>query len=149
MKRVDTTFRPRRARVVSILSAVAVVVFFTVLAITMDRGGATGWTDWDSRFMIMFGVIVALCVLRFGLVRAVPAEDGLHVHNLVRSRTVPWEEIVSVQFGRGASWLMLDLADTEQLAVMAIQGADGSFAQREAQRLANLVQRHTRSSRDD
>ena len=38
--------------------------------------------------------------------------------------------------------LILDLADTEQLAVMAVQRADGAFARQEAERLAALVQAH-------
>ncbi|TWP34824.1 PH domain-containing protein [Leekyejoonella antrihumi] len=142
-------FRPRRALVVSVFVALVVVVALTVAALRIQHGGITGWTNADTAMMIAFAVVVALCVLRFGLVRAVPTPDGLKVHNLVRSQLVPWADIVSVQFGGGAPWLMLDLADTEQLAVMAVQRADGKFGEDEAMRLAILVQQHSRTGRDD
>lgn len=143
------TFRPRRARLVAVVTAVAVVVFFTILALNIQHGGASGWSNVDSGLMIAFGVVVGLVVLRFGLVRAIPTDEALIVHNLVRTRTLPWEEIVSVQFGGGAPWLVLDLADTEQLTVMAVQRADGAFAEREAMRLAVLVEQHSTPERDD
>ncbi len=142
-------FRPRRALVVAVVTAVAVVVFFTILALNIQHGGASGWSNVDSGLMIAFGVIVGLVVLRFGLVRAVPTDDALIVHNLVHTRRVPWEAIVSVQFGGGAPWLVLDLSDTEQLTVMAVQRADGAFAEREAMRLAVLVEERSAPERDD
>ncbi len=142
-------FRPRRARFVAVVTALVVIVFFTVLALRIERGGVTGWNELDSGLMIAFGVVVGLCVLRFAFVRAVPTAQGLTVHNLVRRRFVPWEEIVSVQFGGGAPWLILDLADTRQLAVMGVQHADGAYAEREAVRLATLVEEHTAFERDD
>jgi len=143
------TFRPRRALVVSVAVAVAVVVCLTIFALRIQHGGITGWDNRDTAGMIVFAVLVGLCVLRFGLVRAVPTPDALIVHNLVRSRTVPWPEIVSVQFGGGAPWLILDLADTEQLTVMAIQRADGKRAEEDAMRLAVLVEKHSEIGRDD
>lgn len=149
MSEDERVFRPRRARIVSVVMALVVIVFFTVLALRIQHGGVSGWNDLDSAMMIAFGVVVGLCVLRFAFVRAVPTAEGLVVHNLVRKRTVPWADVVSVQFGGGAPWLLLDLADTHQLAVMAVQRADGEFAEREAVRLATLVEDHTVIERDD
>nr|WP_246242917.1 PH domain-containing protein [Flexivirga aerilata] len=92
---------------------------------------------------------MALFLLRYALVHAKPTETGLHVQNLIASRDIPWAEIVNVQFGGGPPWLILELADTETLSVMAVQRSDGDFAMAEAQRLAALVDAHNRTSRDD
>lgn len=134
------TFRPRRSRIVSVVMAIAVVVVFTIVAFTIPRGGVTGWNTPDSAAMIVFGVAVAAFLLRYALVRATPSPQGLHIQNLIVSRDVEWAEIVNVQFGGGTPWLVLELSDTETMAVMAVQRSDGAFATAEARRLAALVE---------
>ena len=47
-----------------------------------------------------------------------------------------------MQFGGGAPWVTLDLDDTDTVAVMAIQKADGTISRAEAGRLSALVQVH-------
>lgn len=138
------TFRPRRSRVVSIGVAVALVLVFVIVAVRIPHGGVTGWNTPDSVAMISFGVAVAAFLLRYALVRATPTRQGLHVRNLVVSRDIEWAEIVNVQFGGGAPWLVLELSDTETIAVMAVQRSDGDFATAEAQRLATLVEANNR-----
>jgi hypothetical protein len=71
------------------------------------------------------------------------------VVNLFHSRHLDWAEVVAVRFGGGAPWVMLDLDDGDELAVMGIQRADGAFTQAEARRLATLVALHSRTERDD
>lgn len=143
------TFRPRRSRIVSISMAIAVVVVFAIVAFTIPQGGVTGWNTPDSVAMIVFGVAVAGFLLRYALVRATPSPAGLHVQNLIVSRDIEWAEIVNVQFGGGAPWLVLELSDTETLAVMAVQRSDGEFATAEARRLAALVEANNRRGTTD
>lgn len=143
------TFRPRRSRIVSIGTAIAVVVVFAITSFTIPHGGVTGWTTVDSIAMFVFGLAVAAFLLRYALVRAKPTPDGLHVQNLIMSRDIAWAQIVNVQFGGGAPWLVLELDDTETLAVMAVQRSDGAFATAEAQRLAALVEANNRRARND
>ena len=57
-------------------------------------------------------------------------------------RDVGWDEVVEVRFPDGAPWVTLELDDTDELAVMAIQRADGQAGRDEAHRLARLVDRH-------
>jgi Bacterial PH domain len=47
---------------------------------------------------------------------------------------------MSIQFSGGDPWVTLDLDDTDTVAVMAIQKADGEWGRREASRLAALIQ---------
>jgi hypothetical protein len=90
------------------------------------------------------GLAVAAGLWRFASIRAVPSHAGLQIRNLVTTRTLVWAQIMSMQFGGGAPWVTLDLDDTDTVAVMAIQKADGAFGQAEAARLAALVQVHSR-----
>ncbi|NHN54989.1 PH domain-containing protein [Calidifontibacter sp. DB0510] len=138
-------FRPRRGRYVAWGAAVLIVICFTVLGFVMprDKGGVA-----NQLAFVIFGLLIAAVLSRFARVRAVPSERGLVVHNLLVTRELEWAEILDVQFGGGPPWLLLDLADTEQLAVMGVQRADGEYAVREAQRLAALVEAHSSSDRD-
>ena len=135
-----TPFRPRSGRWVPLVAGLASIAVFGFVAINLPRGGVTGWTVLDALMMFLLGVGMAAFLWRYTAIKAVPTDKGLTVRNLFLTREVAWEEILGVQFGGGSPWLILDLADTEQLAVMAVQRADGEFAQAEAQRMAALVE---------
>lgn len=125
------------------LCAAACVVAFSVLALTTPGTGEVGWSVPDRVMTIFFGCVLAAALLRFAGLRAVPTPQGLRVKNLVRTTDLEWASIVNVGFSGGAPWVVLELSDTEQVAVMAIQSADGAFAAREASRLAALVAHHS------
>ena len=55
-------------------------------------------------------------------------------------------EVEAVRFHGGAAWPVLALRDGDEVAVMAVQKADGGSASGEAQRLAQLVARHGRGA---
>ena len=61
------------------------------------------------------------------------------MRNLFTTRTVGVARVVDVRFAGGDPWVTLELDDTDTLAVMAIQKADGAFGRAEASRLAALV----------
>ena len=44
------------------------------------------------------------------------------------TRRVTWDEVVEVRFPDGAPWVTLELDDGDELAVMAVQRADGDRA---------------------
>ena len=50
------------------------------------------------------------------------------MRNLFTTRTLSWREVVDVRFAGGDPWVTLALSDTDTLAVMAIQKADGDSA---------------------
>jgi hypothetical protein len=134
-------FRPRRGRAVSTGFAVASVVLFGVIALVLpgpEQGGP--WRPGDRIFFLGVGVMIAALLWRYATIRAVPTRDGLTVRNLFMTRTVPWRSIVDLRFAGGDPWVSVELEDTDTLAVMAIQKADGAFARAEASRLAALIQ---------
>lgn len=96
-------------------------------------------------------VLLAGCVFlwRQATVRARVDERGITVRNLLRVRTVEWPQIVSVQFGSGDPWVVLELSDGTTWPVMAVQRADCAYATRQAQRLAALVVRHGEGHEQD
>ncbi len=130
-------FRPRRGKAVPLAMAAAALIVCAVVAVGM--GSAGGWRLGDQLALVGFGVALAAFLLRYASIRAVPDGDGLTVRNLVVTRRVEWNEIVEVRFPEGAPWASMELDDTDELAVMAIQRADGDRARSEARRLAGLV----------
>jgi hypothetical protein len=142
-------FRPRAARWVSAVVAVIYVVVLLAMAFVVPTY-ATVTVAWLDR--LGFALVAAggaWLLLRHAGVRADPSPEGLTVRNLATTRTVTWPEVVSVRFGHGHPWVQLDLADGETLAVMGVQRSDGAYAVAEARRLATLVARHSRTTRDD
>ena len=133
-------FAPRRARVVSLVLAIGVLVLCAWLAFFVV--GRVEW--WDRAGFLAVGAAIAVFLQRQASVRADPSPRALRVRNLGAARTVPWEEIDQVRWGGGLPWVQLDLADGETLGVMAVQRADGAFADAEAARLATLAAAHGR-----
>ena len=136
----DAPFRPRRGRVLPLVMAGIAVVVCTVVAIGMGASGA--WRVGDQLALVGLGLALAAFLGRYASIRAVPDEAGLTVRNLMLTRTVTWDEVIEVRFPDGAPWVSMELDDGDELAVMAIQRADGHTARDEALRLARIVDRH-------
>ena len=140
-------FRPRQGRRVAAAMSVLSVVIFTGGALSMPSVGPRlgGWSVSDRLLLTCLGLLLAASLWRFASIRAVPSTRGLEIRNLITTRTLEWAQIVRVQFGAGAPWVSVDLDDTDTVAVMAIQRADGAFGVAEAARLSALVQVHSKS----
>jgi len=136
----DAPFRPRRGRVLPLVMAAAAVTICVVVAVGMGVG--TTWQLGDQLALVGLGLALAAFLARYASIRAVPDETGLAVRNLMLSRRVTWDEVLEVRFPEGAPWVTLELDDTDELAVMAIQRADGGLGRAEARRLAGIVARH-------
>jgi hypothetical protein len=136
----EAPFRPRRGRILPLVMAGIAVAVCTVVAIGM--GAAGEWQVGDQLALVGLGLGLAAFLGRYASIKAVPDGVGLTVRNLMLTRTVSWDEILEVRFPDGAPWVTLELDDTDELAVMAIQRADGQRARDEALRLARIVERH-------
>lgn len=142
------TFRPRKGRIVPYALAAAVVVVSGFLALALP--GGTGWFGPADRLGVLgIGVVIAAGISVFARPRAVADERGVTVVNLIQSRRLDWAEIIEVNLNRGDPWVLLDLADGDTLAVMAIQANDGERAREAARRLRDLVATHSITDRDD
>lgn len=139
-------FRPRRGAVVARVAALSLLAAFGALAVLIPSGGPSGWDTVDRVLLVALGAAIAAFLWRYARLRAVPTPAGLRVVNLLRSRDLEWAEILRVGFSGGAPWVVLELTDTDEVPVMAIQRADGAFARAEAARLSALVEHHARAS---
>ena len=135
----EAPFRPRRGRVLPLVMATVAVVVCTIVAIGMGAGGV--WQVGDQLALVGLGLGLAAFLGRYASIKAVPDDAGLTVRNLMLTRTVTWDEIIEVRFPDGAPWVTVELDDGDELAVMAIQRADGQAARDEALRLARMVER--------
>jgi hypothetical protein len=137
-------FRPRQGRRVAATMAVLSMVIFTGGALSLPVDPLLGGSGvLDRLLLVCCGVALAASLWRLASIRAVPSRRGLVISNLLTTRTLEWAQIIRVQFGGGAPWVSLDLDDTDTVAVMAIQKADGAFGRGEAARLSALVQVHS------
>lgn len=134
-------FRPRRGRLVSSAFAVAAVALFALIAVLLPGEAEGGpWRLGDRVFFVGVGLAIAALLWRYATISATPSRAALTVRNLFTTRMVPWSAVVDLRFGGGDPWVTIELDDTDTVAVMAIQKADGAFARAEASRLAALVQ---------
>jgi len=126
--------------------AVLSLLIFAGGAISLPRADPLfgGWGVLDRLLLVSCGAAVSALLWRYASIRAVPSPQGLVIRNLVTTRKLEWAQIVRVLFGGGAPWVSVDLDDTDTVAVMAIQKADGAYGRAQAARLSALVQVHTR-----
>jgi hypothetical protein len=122
----------------TVMAAVSLALF-VVLAVLVSGVDEGGWVVADRVMMAVIGVALALVLWRWAAIKAVPDDTGVTVQNLIGQRHIRWDEIRDVTFDDGDPWVSIHLADTETVAVMAIQRADGPTSRVEAQRLADLV----------
>jgi len=127
------------------------LLLFGLIAVFIPEQVDGRWGLADRLMLFGLGVAIAVLAWRYASIAAVPSRERLVVRNLVVTRTLEWPEVIGVQFGGGAPWVTLDLDDGDTVAVMAIQKADGELANREASRLAALVQAFSEAhgTRDD
>jgi hypothetical protein len=136
--------RPVRLRRVAVGAAVVVVVLFGVIAALLGRTSSEGvvFGPGDQVAMVLLGLLAAAGVLLLARPSVVADLDGLRVRNILGTKEVPWEVVRAVSFPDGSPWAILDLADDDQIAVLAVQAADGPRAVAAVRALRTLHARH-------
>jgi hypothetical protein len=117
---------PRKLSQVCWVLAPIIVLAFVALSF-----GLTGRTEGGGMFstadqfaMVGLGILLALGVLWFTWPRVYADAKGVRIRNMLGSYTLPWQVVTAVRFDEGSPWAALDLADDDQVAVMAIQRQD-------------------------
>lgn len=143
------TFRPYFVRLVAVVVAVSLVVAAAVLWFAIpaeERARLSGAQSW-TLLAVLVGLLGA--VYGLGRTRLVADADGLTIVNVFRRHRLAWAQVLAVNLRRGDPWVYLDIDDGTTVAVMAIQSADGARGRRALTELRVLVERHTRTERDD
>ena len=137
--------RPQRLRVVCWVTAAALVVLFAGLA-TALRGGTGGggvFTPADQAAMVGLGLVAAAGVLLFTRPYVRADEQRVRVRNVIGGYDLPWEVVTAVRFDDSSPWAVLELADDDQVAVMAVQAVDKAYAVQAVRGLRALLAAHS------
>jgi Bacterial PH domain len=137
-------FRPRRARIIVYVMAVAMLATLVWIAFALPSGGEHHWGNDSRAALILTGVAIGFLLHRLAAIRVVTDDDGVTVVNVVRRRRLEWAQIVGVRFSRDDAWLVLDLDDGEVMQAMGIAHSEGAAAQKAAREFAQLVNVHSR-----
>jgi Bacterial PH domain len=135
---------PVRLRRVAALIAVLVTATFVVIAVLLGNTSSEGvsFGIGDQVAMVLLGLFVAGGVLLIARPSLAADERGLHVRNILVSHDVPWEVVRAGAFRDGSPWATLDLADDDQLALLAVQASDGERSVAVVRALRALQARH-------
>jgi Bacterial PH domain len=123
--------RGQKAQRVAYISAAAIVLVFTGVAMTLrgkTESGKSFFHPEDQIAMIILGFLAAIAVLWFTRPRVIADASGLRVRNLLGWIEVPWEIVTAVRFDRGSPWVAIDLRDDDVISVMAVQATDKEYA---------------------
>ena len=136
--------RPVRLGRVAVAIAAVVVVLFTVIAVLLGNTASEGveFGLGDQIAMVVLGLLVAAGVLLIARPAVAADLDGLRVRNIWTTKDVPWDVVEMVSFPDGSPWAMLELADDERLALLAVQASDGPRAVAAVRGLRALQARH-------
>ncbi|MFI9816728.1 PH domain-containing protein [Saccharothrix variisporea] len=138
-------FRPRKIRTVAVVSAVFLVVVFTIVGLLLgDTPTGVIFRTSDQVAMIILGVLLACGVLLLTRPRVRADESGVEVRNVVTAHRFEWSEVLHVSFPDGASWARLELPDDEYVSIMAVQAVDREHAVAAVRALRELHKAATR-----
>jgi hypothetical protein len=135
---------PRRLRVVTALAAAGLVAVMTVVAVLLKQSttGVVSFHTSDQVAMVGLGLALGAGVLLVGRSRVDADADGLHVRNVVVNHDVPWAVVRAIRFNEHSPWASLLLTNDDELALSAVQAADGERALAAVRGLRALLADH-------
>lgn len=132
---------PHRMRLVCAVTAGVVLLVMIVVAVLLKHSstGVVSFHTSDQIAMVVLGVILAAGILALGRPRVDADLSGIRVRNILASHRLPWDMVRAVRFERSSAWATLLLSNGDELAVLALQAADGERAVRAVDGLRALV----------
>ncbi len=143
------SYRPLGIRVVLAILTAGMLAVAAVVWVSFPPDIRSAFTGPQLLTLVALLGLALAGVYGLGRCRVRATEAGVDVVNVFRRRHLDWAEILRVTQRPGDPWAVLDLADGTTSVAMAIQSADGVRARRALERLAGLVEYHTRTPRDD
>ncbi len=114
-------YRPKRVRVVCAVAALAVVLMFTVIGVSLTGAGFRASDQWA---MIILGVLFGLGIMTIARPTVQADAESIKVKNIIGGYDLPWHVVRKIRFDRGQPWVYLDLEDDDTVAVIAVQAVD-------------------------
>lgn len=119
-------YRPRKSRIGAWIGASVCLGGFTALSFTLGAttagGGTVTWADQVG--MIGLGVIGAGIILSFLRLGVRADAKGIEVVNVASKRYFPWQVVTAINFTDKMTWATVELADDDEMSIMAIQVSD-------------------------
>lgn len=137
------SFRPIGARIIAYVAIGCFCLMFGVIAVALPAEVRDGISLAQRVTLLMFFAAVFAVLHGIGRTRMRTDDAGLHILNGYRHHDLEWAEVISIEFGRGAPWAVIDTADGGVVQLMAIQSADGSRARAALQRVRVELAAHS------
>lgn len=136
--------RPRRVRWVCAITATAIFVVFAAVstALTGKTEGGGVFHRGDQVAMVVLGALIAAGIMAFARPRVRADEWGIRIRNVIGGYELPWEVVRAVRFSRHSPWASLELADDDEVTIMAIQAVDKEYALDAVRALRRLLAEH-------
>jgi hypothetical protein len=131
---------PRRLRLICACTSIAIVAVMTVVAILLKSSttGVVAFRTADQIAMVILGLALGAAVLWVSRPRMDADTAGIRVRNIVGTYELPWSVVQAVRFDQHSPWATLRLTDGEEVAVLAVQAADGERTVQAVQALRRL-----------
>lgn len=135
-------YRPRKSRIGAWIGAVIAFGGFTALSFTLGtttvEGGTVTWADQAA--MVGLGAIGAGIALSFLRLRVRADEKGIEVTNVAQKRYFPWQVVTAINFTDKMTWATVELADDDEMSIMAVQVSDKERAVAAIKQLRALLE---------
>ncbi len=139
-------YKPRNSRIGAWIGGIMFIGAFTALSFSLgtrtEGGGAIHPADQVA--MIGLGLIGGAVILVFLRLRVRADEHGIEVRNVASTHRLPWGVVMDISVPHRVQWATLELADDEEIAVMAIQRTDRQRAVAAVKHLRALLEQSRR-----
>ena len=140
-------YKPRKSRIGAWIGAIMFAGSFIALSFSLgartEGGGA--FHPADQAAMIGLGLLGAGIILSFLRLRVHADERGIEVRNVLTTTRLPWEVVVDVSLPAKVQWATLELADDDEVSIMAIQITDKERAAAAIRHLRALLEQSRKS----
>ena len=134
---------PRKLRRMTRFAAAALVLVMAGVSIGIGTGPDADFVPVSDQLGLFgLGLVMAAAALLVGRPRVEADERSLRVRNVLGSYDVDWDLVVGIRFADGAPWATIDLADDEEIALMAVAASDGPSATQALLALRALHEAH-------
>ncbi len=140
-------YKPRKSRIGAWVGAVLFAGTTFGLSFTLGTRSPEGGTLTvaDQVAMVGIGLVGAGVILSFLRLRVRADADGIEVRNVVSTHRLPWEVVVDLSLPDRMQWAIMELADDDEISIMAVQITDKERAAEAIRHLRALLEQSRRS----
>lgn len=139
-------YKPRKSRIGAWIGGIMFAGAFIALSFSLgaqtEGGGAVHPADQAG--MIGLGLIGGGIILWFLRLRVRADEHGIEIRNVTSTHRLPWELVTDISLADRVQWATVELADDDEVSIMAIQMTDKERAVAAIKHLRALLEQSRR-----